>query len=59
MNALSRSRDELQQKISCTIATEICMATTWYPAEEEHQQYLAKGGQCPAKGDLSPIRCYG
>ena len=57
--AAQRSRDELQQKLSSTIATEICMATTWYPAEEEHQQYLAKGGQCASTGDLTPIRCYG
>ena len=41
------------------IATQIVPATTVYPAEEYHQKYLQKGGQCSAKGDTTPIRCYG
>lgn len=28
-------------------------------AETYHQAYLQKGGQCAAKGDKTPIRCYG
>jgi peptide methionine sulfoxide reductase MsrA len=49
----------VQKKYQAQIATEIAMATVWYPAEEYHQQYLAKGGQCSRTGDLTPIRCYG
>jgi peptide methionine sulfoxide reductase MsrA len=56
---LHRSREEVQKKYQARIATEIAMATVWYPAEEYHQQYLAKGGQCARTGDLTPIRCYG
>jgi peptide-methionine (S)-S-oxide reductase len=41
------------------IATEVEMLNVFYPAEQYHQQYLANGGQCSRKGDLSPIRCYG
>ena len=48
-----------QSKSVSEIATELKSATEFYPAESYHQQYLAKGGQCSRKGDLSPIRCYG
>lgn len=41
------------------IVTEIKPASVYYLAEEYHQQYLAKGGQCSLTGDLTPIRCYG
>ena len=46
------------------IMTEIKRAAPFYPAEELHQQYLAKGGgngrkQSAAKGCKDPIRCYG
>ena len=53
------SRVRMQGKLDRDIATEISLASRWYPAEDYHQQYLAKGGQCSLKGDLSPIRCYG
>jgi len=41
------------------VVTEILKATTFYDAEEYHQKYLEKGGQCAAKGDTTAIRCYG
>jgi methionine-S-sulfoxide reductase len=54
------SREQEQQKYgNLPIVTEILMASKWYPAEEYHQQYLEKGGQCSLTGDLTPIRCYG
>ena len=31
----------------------------WFVAEDYHQKYLEKGGQCSAKGDKTAIRCYG
>ncbi len=54
------SRDQVQKKYNPTaIVTEVLPAKEFYMAEEYHQQYLQKGGQCAHKGDLSPIRCYG
>lgn len=53
------SRDKIQTKYSKPIVTEIEQLNNWSAAEEYHQQYLAKGGQCSLTGDLSPIRCYG
>ena len=38
---------------------ETCRATTFWEAEEYHQQYLYKGGQSARKGAKEPIRCYG
>lgn len=53
------SRAAEQLKYERPIVTEILPSSEFYPAEDYHQQYLSKGGQCPNKGDLSPIRCYG
>ena len=53
------SKDREQQKLDSPIVTEILPAKKWYPAENYHQQYLQKGGQCAQKGDTSAIRCYG
>lgn len=58
-DAAFRSRDVEQKKLPKPIVTEILRATEWFPAEEYHQQYLQKGGQCARTGDLTPIRCYG
>lgn len=59
LSLLCRSKEEVQQRYTQQIVTEILPASTWYVAEEYHQQYLAKGGQCARTGDLTPIRCYG
>jgi peptide-methionine (S)-S-oxide reductase len=53
------SKDKQQRKYESPIVTEILPAKEWYAAETYHQKYLEKGGQCSAKGDLTPIRCYG
>lgn len=57
--AATRSREELQKKLQQPIATEVEAVFNYFPAEDYHQQYLEKGGQCAFKGDLTPIRCYG
>ncbi len=46
---LSKKNLEQKRKYSKKIVTEITKATTFYPAEEYHQQYLAKHGlaACP------------
>ena len=54
-----------QAKHKEQIQTEVeAMRGFFWPAEEYHQQYLEKGGrfnspQSAAKGDTTPIRCYG
>lgn len=62
------SRDKEQQRWTrgsgdaaqpLPIVTEILPASTWFKAEEYHQAYLQRGGQCADKGDTSGIRCYG
>ena len=52
-------KQEVQQHYKQPIATKIEPMTEYYEAEEYHQRYLEKGGQCAAKGDKSHIRCYG
>merc|ERR1712216_236348 len=47
------------ERLGRPVVTEIAQAGKYYMAEAYHQQYLAKGGQCAAKGDLTGIRCYG
>lgn len=46
-------------KYSKPIVTELKEATIFWPAEEYHQQYLKKGGQSAAKGEIARVRCYG
>ena len=53
-----------QPKYKRRIVTEVKRAALFWPAEEHHQQYLAKGGrfgnaQSRAKGCTDPVRCYG
>ena len=72
--AATASMADQQKHHSKPIATQIVPATTFYAAEEYHQQYLAKvglimpitaanpgmqGGQSPKKGCTDPIACYG
>lgn len=47
------------KKLGKEVVTEIAPIGKWYPAEEYHQKYLEKGGQCSLKGDKTKIRCYG
>eukprot|EP00927_Polykrikos_kofoidii_P076602 TRINITY_DN73667_c0_g1_i1.p1 TRINITY_DN73667_c0_g1~~TRINITY_DN73667_c0_g1_i1.p1 ORF type:complete len:466 (+),score=77.56 TRINITY_DN73667_c0_g1_i1:152-1399(+) len=54
----------LQQKLGRTVVTEVEAAGPFWFAEDEHQQYLEKGGrsgngQSAAKGCTDKIRCYG
>jgi len=56
--------DEIKASGAGPIYTELEPAKVYYPAEEYHQQYLAKGGrggnpQSAAKMCTDPIRCYG
>jgi peptide-methionine (S)-S-oxide reductase len=39
--------------------TEVLPATKFFIAEDNHQQYLLKGGQTARKGEHTAIRCYG
>lgn len=50
---------EQTKKLGKTVVTEVAPIGTWWPAEEYHQKYLEKGGQCSLKGDKTAIRCYG
>ena len=50
---------EEQKQHKRPVVTEIREAETFYEAEEYHQRYLEKGGQCAIKGDKTKIRCYG
>eukprot|EP00270_Netrium_digitus_P008945 TRINITY_DN2703_c0_g1_i1.p1 TRINITY_DN2703_c0_g1~~TRINITY_DN2703_c0_g1_i1.p1 ORF type:complete len:176 (+),score=32.26 TRINITY_DN2703_c0_g1_i1:191-718(+) len=58
------SLKEVEVRLGRKIMTEVLPATTFYPAEDYHQQYLEKGGrngkgQSANKGCSDPIRCYG
>ena len=59
-----KSIAKINEKLSGQVVTELEPIRAFSPAEEYHQQYLAKGGrfnrpQSPAKGCTDPIRCYG
>ena len=56
--------DSLYFLVQEPIATELEDMHSYYPAEDYHQKYLARGGrfgnpQNPQKGCKDPIRCYG
>lgn len=50
---------EHQKTLTKPIVTEIMEAKRFWDAEDYHQKYLEKGGQCADKGCDIPIRCYG
>jgi peptide-methionine (S)-S-oxide reductase len=47
------------QKFGDACVTECKAATTFFKAEDYHQQYLLKGGQSAKKKEEETIRCYG
>ncbi|OWY90897.1 Peptide-methionine (S)-S-oxide reductase [Phytophthora megakarya] len=53
------SKEEHQKKLTQPIVTEVEQAKHFWHAEDYHQQYLEKGGQCADKNCEVPIRCYG
>ncbi|KAL6042508.1 Peptide methionine sulfoxide reductase A2-1 [Balamuthia mandrillaris] len=57
--AAERTKQEVTKKLGKTVVTEILPAKEFWPAEDYHQRYLEKGGQCAAKGCTDTIRCYG
>ncbi|KAG1713038.1 hypothetical protein DVH05_000766 [Phytophthora capsici] len=50
-----KSKDEHQKTLDKPIVTEIEAAKTFWDAEEAHQKYLEKGGNCSDKG--SDVQC--
>ncbi|KAJ2713395.1 hypothetical protein H4R19_002275 [Coemansia spiralis] len=53
------SKVERQKQYDAPITTEIVPAGEFIAAEQYHQRYLEKGGQCSAKGCTDSIACYG
>eukprot|EP00835_Amoeboradix_gromovi_P004060 NODE_296_length_11478_cov_0.345197.p7 type:complete len:172 gc:universal NODE_296_length_11478_cov_0.345197:1504-2019(+) len=54
-----KSKELQENTFKSKIATEIQPFSKFYDAEEYHQKYLEKGGQCSKKGSKDKIRCYG
>ena len=50
---------DIQKKYEAPLATELIAATTFWMAEDYHQQYLEKGGQSAKKSSSEKIKCYG
>ena len=59
MMSAQSSIADVQKKYSKPLATELLPATTFWMAEDYHQQYLEKGGQSAKKSATETIRCYG
>ena len=59
LKVAKESMAKVQEKLGKKLATELSPLTTFYVAEEYHQKYLEKGGQCSLKGNKDKIRCYG
>ncbi|KAE9010004.1 hypothetical protein PR003_g16919 [Phytophthora rubi] len=53
------SKEEHQKTLTKPIVTEVVEAKQFWDAEDNHQKYLQKGGQCADKDCDIPIRCYG
>ena len=55
-----KSKADEATRLGKPVVTEVVFPSPeYFMAENYHQQYLSKGGQCAAKGDGSGIRCYG
>ena len=61
LDIITRSIAKEQPRWNDPIVTEVKeeASNKYWVAEEYHQGYLARGGQCALKGDKTPIRCYG
>jgi len=53
------SMNVVQGRYSAPLATELVPTSTFWLAEDYHQQYLEKNGQSSKKGAAEQIRCYG
>ena len=51
------SVEKEQSKYQKPIVTEILPASEWFRAEDYHQNYLAKGGQCSSAGKCLSAVC--
>ncbi|OQS04253.1 hypothetical protein THRCLA_03494 [Thraustotheca clavata] len=54
-----RVKKDEEENLKDAIVTEIEPAGPFYNADDYHQRYLEKGGQCARTGCTDRIRCYG
>ena len=59
MNICKSHVADEERRIRKPLATTCEALTTFWPAEDYHQAYLALRGQSADKGSTEPIRCYG
>ncbi|KAL6060886.1 Peptide methionine sulfoxide reductase A4, chloroplastic [Balamuthia mandrillaris] len=57
--AAKRTKKIVEKQLRKKVVTEILPTIEFWPAEDYHQRYLEKGGQCAAKRCTDTIRCYG